>query len=356
MAINTNAAIVLGAIMNWNLIKLGWVIAAVVIAVSSPRLVLAQESFKGKVIRIVVGLAPGGGFDTYSRMIARHMGKHIPGHPSIVVENMTGAASLVSANYLYNIAKPDGLTIGNFVGGIVMHELFGKPGISFQATKFEYIGVPVQDNYMIGLAKSTGITSVEQWKASGKVIKFGGVGPGGGVDDLPKVVKYALGLPLQLVSGYKGTGPIRLAFNAGEVQGVSLSWDSLKSTWSNELKKGEIVIVLQETVRPHPDLPNVPVAYEMARTEEGKKLIRAQAVICGVMNRIYALPPGTPKPLVQTIRNGFMNTLGDPEFLADAKKSKLEIDPIGGGDIERELNGLFNMERALIEKLKDILS
>jgi tripartite-type tricarboxylate transporter receptor subunit TctC len=341
--------------MSWNFIKLGFVIGSALFTINDSRLLLAQESFRGKVIRIVVGLAPGGGFDIYSRTIAKHMGRHIPGNPSIVVENMTGAASLVAANYLYNVAKPDGLTIGNFVGGIVMHELFGKPGISFQATKFEYLGVPVQDNYMMGLAKSTGITSVEQWKASGKMIKFGGVGPGGGVDDLPKVVKHVLGLPLQVVSGYKGTGLIRLAFNAGEIQGASLSWDSMKSTWSNELEKGDIVVILQETVRPHPDLPNIPVAYEMADTEEGKKLIRAQAVICGVTNRIYALPPGTPKLLVQTLRKGFIDTLRDPEFMADAKKSKLDIDPIGGEDVEREIKGLFNMERALVDKLKDIL-
>jgi tripartite-type tricarboxylate transporter receptor subunit TctC len=341
--------------MSWNFPKLGFVIAGALFVLSDTGSLLAQESFKGRVIRIVVGLAPGGGFDIYSRTIAKHMGKHIPGNPTIAVENMTGAASLVAANYLYNVAKPDGLTIGNFVGGIVMHELFGKPGISFQATKFEYLGVPVQDNYMMGLAKSTGITSVEQWKASGKVIKFGGVGPGGGVDDLPKVVKHALGLPLQVVSGYKGTGLIRLAFNAGEVQGASLSWDSMKSTWSNELEKGEIVVILQETVRPHPDLPNVPVAYEMANTEEGKKLIRAQAVICGATNRIYALPPGTPKLLVQTLRKGLIDTLRDPEFVADAKKSKLEIDPIGGEDVEREIKGLFNMEPALVDKLKHIL-
>jgi hypothetical protein len=109
----------------------------------------------------------------------------------------------------------------------------------------------------------------------------------------------------------------------------------MKSTWSNELEKGEIVVILQETVRPHPDLPNVPVAYEMANTEEGKKLIRAQAVICGVTNRIYALPPGTPKLLVQTLRKGFIDTFRDPEFVAHAEKSKLEIDPIGGEDVER---------------------
>jgi tripartite-type tricarboxylate transporter receptor subunit TctC len=316
----------------------------------------AQEPyFKGKTIRLVVGLAPGGGFDTYSRAIGRRMGKHIPGNPAIIVDNMPGAASLVSANFLYKVAKPDGLTIGNFVGGIAMHELFGKPGIEFQATKFEYLGVPAQDNFMLGVAKSTGVTSVEKWIASGTVLKFGGVAPGGGTDDLPKVVKSVLGLPLQLVTGYKGTGPIRLAFNSGEVQGVSNSIESFNSTWTHEMEKGDVVIILQETVKPHPAVPNVPLALDLAKTEEGKKLIRAQATINGVTNRLYALPPGTPAAVVQTLRKAFMATLKDPEFLADAKKARLDIDPIDGAAIAKEVKGLFNLDRSLVEKLKEIL-
>jgi tripartite-type tricarboxylate transporter receptor subunit TctC len=314
-----------------------------------------EQIYKGKTIRLIVGLAPGGGFDTYSRAIARHMGRHIPGNPAIIVDNMPGAASIVSANYLFKVAKPDGLTVGNFVGGIAMHELFGKPGIEFQATKFEYLGVPAQDNFMLGVAKSTGITSVEQWIASGTVLKFGGVSPGGGTDDLPKVVKAVVGLPLQLVTGYKGTGPIRLAFNSSEVQGVSNSIESFKATWTNEMAKGEVVIILQETVKPHPDVPNVPLAINLAKTEEGKRLIRAQATINGVTNRVYALPPGTPKPLVQTLRKAFTATLKDPEFLADAKKARLDIDPIDGESIANEVRGLFNLDRSLVEKLKDIL-
>jgi tripartite-type tricarboxylate transporter receptor subunit TctC len=314
-----------------------------------------QQIFKGKTIRLIVGLAPGGGFDTYSRAIARHMGRHIPGNPAIVVDNMPGAASLVSANYLYKVARPDGLTIGNFVGGIAMHELFGKPGIEFQARNFEYLGVPAQDNFMLGVAKSTGVTSVEKWIASGTVLKFGGVSPGGGTDDLPKVVKAVLGLPLQLVTGYKGTGPIRLAFNSGEVQGVSNSIESFNATWTSEVEKGEVVIILQQTVKPHPSLPNVPMALDLAKTDDGKKLIRAQATINGVTNRLYALPPGTPKAAVQSLRKAFAATLKDPEFLADAKKARLDIDPIDGEAIANEVKGLFNLDRSLVEKLKEIL-
>jgi tripartite-type tricarboxylate transporter receptor subunit TctC len=192
---------------------------ALFFAASTP--VDAQESFyKGKTVRIIVGASAGGGYDTYSRTIARHIGKHIPGNPTFTVENMPGAGFLISANHMFNIAKPDGLTIGHFIGGLFLQQLLGKPGIEFDARKFEYIGVPAQDNYMLGVSKTSGITSIEQWLSSRTQVKLGGVGAGSATDDIPKVLAATIGLPMQLVSGYKGTADVRLAFNSDEVQGV----------------------------------------------------------------------------------------------------------------------------------------
>ena len=140
----------------------------------------AQEPFyKGKTIRLIVGLAPGGGYDLYSRVIARHMGNHIPGNPTIVVDNMTGAGSVIAANYMFKAARPDGLTIGHILGGLFLQQLLGNPAIEFDGRKFEYIGVPTQDHFLIGLSKATGITSFENWMASKKPVKLGGVAPGG---------------------------------------------------------------------------------------------------------------------------------------------------------------------------------
>jgi tripartite-type tricarboxylate transporter receptor subunit TctC len=156
----------------------------------------AQEPFyKGKTIRLIVGLSAGGGYDVYSRAIARHMGKHIPGNPVIVVENMTGAGSVISANYVYKVAKADGLVIGHFLGGLFLQQLLGKPGIEFDALKLEYLGVPAQDHFLVVVSKSTGITDVEQWIASKKVITFGGVTPGGGTDDIPNLLRATIRSP-----------------------------------------------------------------------------------------------------------------------------------------------------------------
>jgi len=171
----------------------------------------AQDSFyKGKTVRFIVGAPPGGGFDTYSRAITRHIGKHVPGNPTMLVDNMPGAAGLVAANYVYKASRPDGLSVGTFVGGLFLQQMLGLPVIEFDALKFEHLGVPGQDNFVIGLAKSTGITSVEQWKASGTVIKLGGVAPGGGTDDIPKLLKVVLGLPPPVgfrVQGHRSCSP-----------------------------------------------------------------------------------------------------------------------------------------------------
>ncbi len=236
----------------------------------------AQDNFyRGKTVRIIVGATAGGGYDTYARTIARHMGKHVAGNPTFIVDNMPGAGFLISANYMYKIAKPDGLTIGHFIGGLFLQQLLGKPGVEFDSRKFEYIGVPAQDNYMLGVHKSTGITSIEQWLSSKTMVKFGGVGAGSATDDIPKVLGPAIGLPFQLVSGYKGTADVRLAFNSGEINGICNSWESFKATWSKELAAGEVVIVLQNIAKPHPDQPKLPLAINFAKTEEGQKLIKA---------------------------------------------------------------------------------
>ena len=316
----------------------------------------AQENFySGKTVRVIVGAAAGGGYDTYSRTIARHMGKHIPGNPTFVVENMPGAGFLISANHMYKVAKPDGLTIGHFIGGLFLQQLLGKPGIEFEALKFEFVGVPTQDNYVLGISKSLGINSIDQWLKSKAVVKLGGVGVGSATDDIPKVLKETIGLPVQVVSGYSGTATVKLAFKSGEVQGVCNAWESFRATWRNEIVNNQLAIVLQHTPKPHPELPNVPVDINYAKTEEGRKLIRAVVHTTGPTARPYVLPPGTPKDRVEILRKAFMDTMKNPEFLADAGKANLNINPLDGATLEKNVREVFNLDAALIPKAKEIL-
>ena len=316
----------------------------------------AQEPFyKGKTIRFIVGLAPGGGYDLYSRVIGRHLGKHIPGQPTIVVENMAGAGSIIAANHMFKAAKPDGLTIGHILGGLFLQQLLGNPAIEFDGRKFEYIGVPAQDHFLIGLSKATGITSFENWMASKKPVKLGGVSPGGATDDIPKLLEAALGLPIKVVTGYKGTGPIRLAFEAGEVDGVCNAWESFKSTWRKQLDSGDVVIILQATLKGHSELPNIPVAFDFLKTEEARKLFQVVTRVHGPTTRPYLLPPGTPKERVEILRKAYMDTMKDPEFLAEAKKAKLDLNPDDGAGLERNVKEIFDLEPSLAAKLKEVL-
>ena len=327
---------------------------AVAAALSSAH--AAQDNFyQGKTVRIIVGAAAGGGYDTYSRTIARHMGNHIAGNPTIVVDNMPGAGFLISANYMYKVAKPDGLTIGHFIGGLFLQQLLGKAGVEFDGVKFGFIGVPAQDNYVIGISKKTGVTSIDQWLSSKTVVKLGGVGAGSATDDIPKVLKETIGLPVQIVSGYTGTATVRLAYNSGEVQGVCNSWESFRATWPNEIQGGEMTIVLNSTAKPIADLPNVPLAINYAKTDEARKLIPALVHSVGPAARPYVLPPGTPKDRIATLQKAFMDTMKDPEFLADTKKAKLDINPLDGAELEKNVREVFNLDPKLIPRAKEIL-
>jgi tripartite-type tricarboxylate transporter receptor subunit TctC len=332
-------------------------LACLFLAVTFPAsAALAQQSFyQGKTVRIIVGASAGGGYDTYSRTIARHIGKHIAGSPTFIVENMPGAGFLIAANHTYRAAKPDGLTIGHFIGGLFLQQLIGKPGVEFDAAKFEYIGVPAQDNYVIGISKKTGIMSMDQWMASKTIVKLGGVGAGSATDDIPKVLIPTIGLPAQLVTGYKGTADVRLAYDSGEVQGVCNAWESFAATWPNQLKSGDLTIVLNTTAKPLPDLPKLPLSISYAKTDEARKLIQALVHSVGPAARPYVLPPGTPKDRVLILRRAFMDTMKDPEFLADAAKAKLDINPLEGAELERNVREVFNLDAALLPRAKEIL-
>ena len=316
----------------------------------------AQEPFyKGKAIRIIVGTSAGGGFDTYTRTLARHFGKHVPGQPTIVVENMAGAGHLIAANHMYKVAKPDGLTIGHFHGGWFLYQLFKRPGIEFDATQFELIGSPIKESRACAFTRASGITSVERWLASKTPVKIGGIG-GGAPDDMARMLPATTALPIQLVSGYKGTSEIRLAAESGELAGGCWTWDSIRSTWSKAIQSGEAIVVLQAVSKPHPELPNVPLAQSLAKTEEARQLLQAGVQDPADFYRPYVAPPRTPKQRVEILRQAFDATMKDPEFLADAKKANLDIEPITGHEMERIIGRIFKLDPTLAAKLKSILN
>jgi len=317
----------------------------------------AQERFfESKTIRIVVGFSPGGGFDAYSRAIARHMSKHIPGNPAIIVENMGGAGSMIAANYVYSQAKPDGLTIGNWIGGLILQQYLGAKGVTYDATKFEWLGAPVAISNVCLMTTKSGITSVDKWLAAKTPVKIGAEAAGSTTSDIPRLLARYTKLPIQLIEGYKGVSDVRLAAEAGEVTGFCSSWEGTKTSWRKVLENKEAVVVLQGVAKAHPDHPTVPLASSLITSEEGRELFKIVVQEAGgTMNRPYSLPPGTPKERVQILQKAFMATMRDPEFLADAKKARLDIDPVDAQEIEQAIAGLKKLSPDMLAKMKEVL-
>ncbi len=318
---------------------------------------LGQANFyEGKTIRIIVGFSPGGGYDALARMLSRHMPKYIPGHPTIIVENMAGAGSLLAANHVYKVAKPDGLTFGHFSGGFAYNQATSQPGIELDMQKFVFIGAVARDESAIAMTKASGITSMEKWFAAKTPVKLGNTGPGAfGTDNVLKVVKAALNLPAQIVSGYKGTADMRLAAESGEIDGTTWGWDSMRGTWQKALESGTVVVVLQTVPKPFPDLPNVPLAIDLAKTAEAKQLIEFGIHFPSKITKTLALPPGTPSDRAQILQKALQETVKDAEFIAEADKAKIGLAPVTADDMRKTFEGIFKLDPGLLGKLKTIL-
>jgi len=333
------------------------VAVTILLLTSSPTFAASADAdfFKGKTIRVVVGFSAGGGFDQYARTIARHMPKHIPGSPAMIVDNMTGAGSRVAANFLYKAAAPDGLTIGNFIGSLLLQQVLGDTGIEFDGRRFDWLGAPVQDETVCALTKASGVTTLDQWFASKRPIKLGGEAPGANDSDAPRMLQATLKLPIQLIEGYKGTSFIRIAAEAGEVDGGCWTWASIRATWKKGLDSGQVFPVIQINAKKAADIPHVPNAIDHAKTPEAKALLEAGIHGPSAILRAYALPPNTPKDRLNVLRDAFNATMKDKEFQAEITKANLELEPLTGTEVEAIARKLYQVDQGIVGKLKEIL-
>jgi tripartite-type tricarboxylate transporter receptor subunit TctC len=316
--------------------------------------VYGQEFYKGKTLVFIVGTAPGGGFDTYSRITARHIGKHIAGNPSTIVQNMPGAGNLIAANYVYNKAEPDGLTVGHFSGSMIFKHILGDQGVMFDGRKFGWLGTPAPERHTCVLTEKTGIKNLEEWSASKRPVKLGSLGPGNATSALPQLLRAVLGLPISVVEGFKGTSDIRLAAEAGEIDGACWGWDSIKVTWAKAVESGFVRPIIQTTLEPLPDLPNVPVAVQQAKTKEGQDLLRFGFQAYGPSAIAYSAPPGVPKDRMLVLQEAFMATMKDSDFLAETNKANLIVSPIDGPTIAKIVADLYRVEPRLVARFREI--
>ena len=337
---------------------LGVFLLAILISVSllsSARAATVEDFYKGKTLHFVVGGSAGGGYDTYTRLMARHFGQYLPGKPSVIVENMPGAGMLIAANYTYNSAPRDGTYIGHWSGPLILQHLMGNPAVQFDGRKFGWLGMPTADSLVCITTDRSGIKTADDWRKAKTRVKLGAIGPGTSGTDDTKLMAFATGFPIQLIEGYKGTADIRAAAEQGEIDGTcAFGWQSAKVTWVNALRTGEIHVVLQTVLEPHPELKGVPLAVQYAKTEEGKKLLRIAGDLYG-KQRLYSLPPQVPEQRVRALQKAFTDTLKDPQFLAEAEKAKLELDPVDGPGIEKMVKGLYEMEPAIVNRVKQLL-
>jgi len=332
------------------------VLAVIVGLASIPQVTLgAAPYYEGKTIRITVGVSARGGFDNEARILSRHMPKYIPGKPTIIVENVTGAGGLICANQLYRLAAPDGLTFSHFNGGFLFAQVLGQPGIEFDARKFGYIGSVAMENAVLWVTKASGIASIDQLMASKTPIKLGGTGIGAYAPDaIVKIWKAVSPIPIQLVGPYKGGADIRLAAEGGELAGSVISWDAMKSAWKKRFDSGEALVLMQAVAKPRPDLPNIPLDIGLAKTDEGRQLIEVGVHLNNVFARPFVIGPGVPEDRVDILRKAFMRTMKDREFIEECEKARLPVDPVSGEVLEGAVFATFRTPRPLVEKLKEI--
>ena len=321
-------------------------------SVSAPR--SAQEYYKDKTITFIVGYSPGGIYDQYTRLIARHITKHIPGQPSTIVENMTGAGGIIAANHLYNRAKPDGLTVAAWASPLILQQIMGNDATKFDARKVGWVGIPGPYDTACHFNRESGIKTVDDWFASKKPVKISSIGPGTGLSDVPKLLKAALGLQLEVVEGYKGGAEARVAVENGEVDGLCASWQATKITWRSQMESGKIHVVLQATLKSHADLKDVPLANDYAKTDEARILLKVADNV-HVYQFPYSVAPSTPPERLQILQQAFIKALRDPELVAEAKKAQLEVNPIDGPTTAKTFAGLYDLSPALVAKLKELL-
>jgi tripartite-type tricarboxylate transporter receptor subunit TctC len=323
--------------------------------------VLAQAPFyQGKTIRIVIGSSTGGGYDLWARVLARYYGKYIPGNPTILVQNMPGAASIVATNYLSNVAKPDGLTLGAILPAIYFDQLVGRPEVKFDFAKIAWIGSPEQNDIIHYMRADSPYRSIDDIRKAKEPPRCGSSGTGTTGFYIPRLLDEVLGTKHTIVSGYPGGSEIDLAVERGEVH----CWSPLVATFFGREpyiswhKKGFVRVLLQTNRKRDSRLADVPTIYELMdqhkTTEAGKRLTRV-ILVAATLGRPIAVTPGIPPDRLKLLREAYLKTLKDPELVAETKRQRWDIDPLTGEEMEQLAKEVIAQPKEVIERMKWVL-
>jgi tripartite-type tricarboxylate transporter receptor subunit TctC len=310
----------------------------------------AADLFKGRKVSIYVSTGPGGGYDAYGRMLARHLGRHLPGHPTVVVENMPGAGGRNVANFLYNVAPKDGTAIATMQHTTVYDALFGEAGVRYDARKFTWLG-SMASFTSVGIAWHTsGVRTIEDAKT--KQIVMGSSGAGATSFQWTNLMNHLIGTKFKILVGYKGAADMYVALERGELDGVAgTDWTSIRNGFQRWLDNKQINIFVQFATTPHPDLPKVPLIGDLVSSPEDKTVLRFVFLGLGFA-RPFLAPPDLPAPVAAALRRGFDAVAKDPALLAEAKKIRFDVDPVDGVTVQRQLDELYATPKPLIDRAK----
>ncbi len=322
------------------------------VGVSTP--VFGADFYAGKTLRLIVGFSPGGGYDTYTRAIARHIGKYIPGNPTPVVMNMTGAGSLIAANYNANKAKPDGLTMAVWTPGIILGHALGDKKVKFDPRDLGWIGTPTTETIACGMRGVAGLKTLDDIVKSGRTLIVPGTRAPGNTTDPPKFLNRALGTKFKVVTGYRGTARIRLAMQSREAQAACWTWESMRVTARGMLDaEGDdkfIPFIIAKEWN-DPEVRGLPLFNEVIKDNSTLTLWKAFNAQ-NEITKAYSVAPGTPKDRLNILRKAFAATMKDPQFLADAKKSKLNVTYVTWQQVEKGIQEIQSLPANLKEELQ----
>lgn len=321
----------------------------------------AQAPFyQGKTITIVVGYQAGDGYDIWSRLLAAHMGKHIPGNPGIIAQNMPGAGSMIAANHIYNVAKPDGLFIASVGPSLYLDQLVGKKEVHFDWSKFGWVGSTENTPWLFYMSTNTPYKSIEDVRKAKEAPKCSATGTGTSGHFIPKLVEEALGAKFNVVMGYQGGAEQDLAFERGEVVCRSLSIPTFfaREPFTTWRKKNMVRILMQTGRKRDSKMPDVPTIHELMseyKTPANTRALVTAVLASGDLGRPFITPPGIPADRLKMLRDAFRKTMSDPAFLADVKARKLEADPDYGEELETIAKEVIAQPKEIVERLKKLL-
>jgi tripartite-type tricarboxylate transporter receptor subunit TctC len=309
-----------------------------------------EDFYRGRNVTMVIGYSVAGGYDNYARVVARHLGNHIPGHPTVLPQNMPGAGSLRSANWLYNAAPKDGSVIGMFSRGMAMEPLIGTSQTSFDAQKFSWLGSGTNE---VSTCVTWHESAVKTWADALKIpFTVGGEGSGSDPDIFATVVRNVFGVKLRLVSGYPGSAEVALAIERREVDGrCGWSYSSLKMQRPDWITNKQVNILVQLALAKTPELPDVPLITEFATTDRQRQILRL-VFSRQAMARPFTAPPGIPADRKQALRKAFADTMADPAFLDEAKQRGLEVNPVSGEEIDALIGELYRSPPDVVAEVR----